>query len=107
MFHIGNSIGNDLSAVYPADVYAAVRGLWRFNPEGTLETHRLVLAQDSERMLGAFRPKSWARSHDREDRWGFVGELAELSIQIAYVGKRVPERFRGAQNPVRFLAPRD
>ena len=41
MFHIGNFIGNDLSAVYPADVCAAAPGWWRFNPEGTLETHRL------------------------------------------------------------------
>ena len=57
MFHFGKSIGNDLSAMYPADVYAAARGWWRFNPEGTLETHRLVLARDSERVLVAFRPK--------------------------------------------------
>ena len=28
MFYVGRYLGNDLSLVYPADVYAAVRGWW-------------------------------------------------------------------------------
>ena len=29
MFFVGRYVGSDLSKVYPADVYAAVRGWWR------------------------------------------------------------------------------
>ena len=29
LIHVGKSIGNNLSEVYPQDVYAAVRGWWR------------------------------------------------------------------------------
>ena len=107
MLHIGNFIGDDLSIVHPPDVSAAVRWWWRFNPENKTDTHRLVLARNANRVLGAFRPKTWVPRPENEGRprWGFIGEPAEMSIQLQYVGKRVPDRFRTGSNPVRYVHP--
>ena len=32
LLFVGRSLGDDLSLVYPADVYAAARGWWAMNP---------------------------------------------------------------------------
>ena len=102
MFFIGNSLfGNR------GDVYAAVRECWQMaDPDRRTPPVNLVLARDSDRVLGAFRPERWTpcTRHDGNAGWGFVGEDAEPSIQQQYVGKRVPDRFR-TQNPVRYLNP--
>jgi len=104
MFHIGNSIGDDLSIVYPNDVDSAAHGWWRFNPGMAGLTYGLVLACNSDRVLGAFRVKRWVPSRDDVGRWGFIGEPAEISVQLECVGKRVPNKLR-SQNPVRFVDP--
>lgn len=97
---VGRTVGEDLSAVYPADVYAAVQGYWVMNPMA-LEPGYLVLARNSDRVLGVFRTKTW-RQDPFNNRWGFIGEPAEVSAQLRYMGKRVPDRYRAGQNPIRY-----
>ena len=101
LIFIGRSIGNDLSLVYPADVYAAVKQWWRGATEPREADNELVLARNRDRVLGALRAKRWVSSENGK-RWGFVGEPAELSAQMEYVGKRVPNAYR-IRHPVRFL----
>ena len=36
LLFVGRSLGDDLSLVYPADVYAAARGWWAMNPGSRL-----------------------------------------------------------------------
>ena len=108
LLYIGNEIGGDLSQVYPIDVYAATHGWWRIYPLGEVaEMYQLVLARNSDQVLGAFRPKRWIPSPTGDDRWGFVGEQAELGTQLRYVGKRVPDKYRTSRNPVRYCTPED
>ena len=104
LIFVGRYIGNDLSKVYPADVYAAVRGWWRGNTESREADNELVLARTTDRVVGAFRAKRWVASPFEDSRWGFVGEPAELDVQLRYVGRRVPNRFR-VQAPVQYLDP--
>ena len=42
---------------------------------------------------------------DMPDRLGFVGEPAEPDVWDYYVRKRVPKRFLGSQNAIRYLKP--
>lgn len=102
LIFVRRTVGDDMSVVFPADIYAAVQGWWQLNPEG-LEPGLLVLARNSERVLGVFRTKSWRKdpNYDESRRWGFIGEPAEMSAQLRYMGKRVPQRYR-AQNPIRY-----
>lgn len=101
LLYVGRTVGDDLAAVYPADVYAAAQGWWHINPTD-LEPGLLVLARNSDRVLGVFRTRSWRRDPDQNStRWGFVGEPAEIDAQLRYMGRRVPDQYRG-QNPVRY-----
>ncbi len=104
LIFVGTSIGNDLSQVYPSDVYAAVRGWWNGTIQPYEASNELILARNTERVLGAFRAKRWISNPFDSTDWGFIGEPAELSAQLRYVGKRVPNRYR-TQNPVRYLSP--
>lgn len=103
LIFIGTSIGDDLSQVYPADVYAAVKGYWTGTWEPSEANNKLILARNRERVLGAFRAKRWVPDPSGNGRRGFVGEPAELSIQLHYVGKRVPNMYRGRGNPIRYI----
>ena len=100
---VGRSLGDDLSLVYPADGYAAARGWWTMNP-GPQEDAAgyLVLARSRDRVLGAYRVKSWIQSPSDDGRWGFVGEPADMEAQLKYVERQVPREFRTPRNPVRF-----
>ena len=104
LLFIGRSLGDGLSLIYPADVYAAARGWWAMNP-GSQEDAAgyLVLARSRDRMLGAYRVKSWIQSPADEGRWGFVGEPADMEAQLTYVGRQVLREFRTLRNPVRFV----
>ena len=103
LIYIGRSVGNDLSQVYAADVYAAVKGYWPGSVEPSEANNELILARNTERILGAFRAKRWVSNPFGGGRWGFVGESAELSVQLHYVGKRVPNAYRGRGNPIRYI----
>ena len=104
LIFIGGTIGEDLSLVHPADVYAAVHGRWRYVPtDERQEQYRLILARNSNRVLGAFRPRLWFFD-ENVGRYYFYGDQAEMSVQLDYVGKRVPNRFR-VQSPFYMLNP--
>ena len=63
----------------------------------------LVLAHSRDRVLGAYRVKTWIRSLADDRRWRFVGEAADMEAQLRYVGRRVPREFRMSHNLVRFV----
>ena len=103
LIYIGRSIGKDLSIKYPADVYACVSGYWKRRFDREKYKNCLVLARNTDRVLGAYRIKTAIPSPEPESgRWGFEGGPAELSTQLRYVGKRVPDQYR-TQNPTRFI----
>ncbi len=94
------------------DPYDAVRWAWKVNIN-RIRQYNLVLAHDSGKVVGAFRPIEWAPATrenfpglrtDEPDRWGFVGVRAEPDAWNLYVGKRLANHQRG-QNPVRYCDP--
>ena len=104
LIFVGTSIGDDLSQVYPSDVYAAVKGWWNGTIQPYEADRELILARNTDRVLGAFRAKRWIPNPFDARKWGFIGEPAELSAQLRYVGKRVPNKYR-TPNPIRYLSP--
>ncbi|MDE2884760.1 MAG: hypothetical protein OXO53_06640 [Chloroflexota bacterium] len=98
--------------------YDAVRYAWKVNSHRA-ERYTLALAHDKVEVVGAYRPTEWLpATHEKfrelagrynltvhPGRYGFVGEPAEPDVWSYYVGKRVPERFRRSQSPVRYLKP--
>ena len=99
MFFIGKTVPGN----WP-DVYASVRGWWQVDINKA-NGYRLVLARDSEQILGAFRPTDWYR-RIRDGLCGFDGEPAELTVWKAYVGKRVPDKYR-TPAVFQYLDPED
>lgn len=104
------------------DPYDSVRCHWRLNVDRARD--RLVLAQANGLVVGAYRPSEWmpatrenfpgrveedfvSRSTGKPTRWGFCGKPAETEVWSLYVGKRVPERYKGSQNPVQYCDPGD
>ena len=96
-------------------VYDAVRCAWKINVNKARQ-HRLVLARLRGLVVGAYRPSKWLpatidnfpgiEGHRHAcDRWGFMGKEAEDVVLQQYVRKRVPERYLGGSNPVRFCDP--
>ena len=73
LIYIGQSLGNDLSQVYPADVYAGVKGYWSGGRPPSEANNELILARNTERVLGAFRAKRWVSHPDGGKRWGIRG----------------------------------
>lgn len=103
------------------DPYEAVRLAWKVNVEKA-QQYGLVLAHANGLVVGAYRPSKWMPAtqenfphrldEDFKDpltgkptRWGFTGESAKAELWSLYVGKRVPEQYRGSQNPVRYCDP--
>ncbi len=95
-------------------IYDAVRYAWAVGTSATrAKRAEYVLAHVQGLVVGAFRPTKWMEateqhfpgfppvSEEQRPRWGFEGEKAEESVQKQYVGKRVPDEYRG-QNPIRF-----
>ena len=95
LFEIGKALSE--GRVLPE----AVEGWWVLNPNRA-ENYRLVLGKASGEVVCAYRPLpgSW---HQRDDgRWGFTSIRAD-DVWDDYVGKAVPDRYRGGQNPVRYI----
>ena len=101
------------------DPYDAVRYAWKVNLN-RVERHELVLARLRGLVVGAYRPMKWLPAtrenfpdlaehyNDFKDLpgfHGFVGEPAEPNVWNYYVRKRVPKRFLGSQNAIRYLKP--
>lgn len=104
-------------------IYDAARFAWRVNPEKVTRSYRLVLAHSDGRVVGAYRPTEWLEANHRNfpgpelrmdpqdeftnwmpGRYGFTGKCAK-DVWNFYVGKRVPEKLRRSQNPVRYCKP--
>ena len=111
MIYVGETLGEDLSHARPDKVYECVKEWWKLqDPRRRDPPIKLVLARNSDRVVGAFRPERWYSWHPMYGghlprRWGFVGKQAEMSIQLTYVGKEVPAKFKRSKNPVRYLKP--
>ena len=103
------------------DPYESVRCAWKLNVERA-QGYRLVLAHANGIVVGAYRPSEWLPATQenfpnrfdedsinpetgRPTRWGFIGEAAKPDVRSLYVGKRVPEQYRGKQNPIQYCAP--
>ena len=97
---INRTISDDEDGIYRAARYAWNVSLAR------AEKCKLVLAQHRGVVVGAFRPHVWLEAtvenfpdHDpvppKPRRWGFVGVWADDETQACYVGKLVPEKYRG------------
>ncbi len=95
MFHVDKAIAEG------RDKKNAVEGWWRVNPIKA-SRYDLVLAKNSNVIIGAYRPipGSWCQRED--GRWGFDSEPAD-DVWSEYVGKLVPDAYRGLQNPIRYL----
>ena len=109
-------VGRDLR--HWGDHYESVRCAWKVNVERA-QRYRLVLAHANGLVVGAYRPSKWLPATQenfpnrlgedfinpktsRPTRWGFIGESAKPDVWSLYVGKRVPEQYRGKQNPVQY-----
>ena len=102
------------------DPYESVRRAWKVDAERA-RTFRLVLANSNGLVIGAYRPSDWIPASKENfpsldeveinpktgnpARWGFYGKPAEDEVWKLYVGKRVPEQYRGKQNPVQYCRP--
>jgi len=70
----------------------------------------LVLAVEKGIILETFVPEGWFEATTANfpgrtsvpERIGFKGRPADEAVRRAYVGKRVPDRFKHRQNPVRY-----
>ena len=80
----------------------AIRGWWSLNGSRASRYH-LVLGKSGREIVGAFRPlsNSW---WEAAGKWGFTPVRAE-DVWDDYVGKTVPDRLIGGQNPVRYVPP--
>ena len=85
-------------------LYEAVKGYWKLKIERA-KHYNLVLAHVRGVVRGAYRPTQWMEVPG--NRIGFEGAEAEPEVCKAYVGKRVPARYRkrGAQTPCRYIDP--
>ena len=85
-------------------LYEAVKGYWKLKIDRA-KHYNLVLAHVRGVIRGAYRPSQWMEVPG--NRIGFEGTEAEPEVRRAYVGKRVPARYRkrGAQTPCRYIDP--
>ncbi len=98
------------------ELFNVVQGFWKIKKEKA-ESYKLVLAQVEGLVKGAYRPEEWLEAtrenfrdnprmkENRPGRYGFKGEEAEEEIRQKYVGKRVPEKYLGSSNPIRYCDP--
>lgn len=79
----------------------AVKRCWKID-KSRASKYSLVVAKDSNHLVGVFRivPGSWRPCGN--GRWEFECLRAD-DLWDEYVGKLVPEEFRGIRNPVRYL----
>jgi len=91
------------------NVYHAVQYAWRLSMDKAQQAE-LVLAVEKGRILEVFVPDGWFEATTANfpgrtsvpERVGFKGRLADEPVRRTYVGKRVPDRFKHYQNPVRY-----
>ena len=93
-------------------LYDATRFAWKMSKSRALQAE-VILATRQGLIVGAFVAHDWLEASatnfpgraDAKGRIGFVGEAAPEAIQVLYVGKRVPDEYRGkrgAANPIKY-----
>lgn len=95
----------------PIELYDITRGLWKVGPQR--EQAELAFAIFDGVVQEVYRIASWfpagatlsTRDHDlRDDRFEFVGTVAEEQIRRRYLQKSVRSYFpQGSQNPIRYV----
>ncbi len=105
IINIERSISSDLSQVQPSGICAAVSRLWTAMPEPNLADRALVLARNSSVVVGVFRVKRWIKNPLDRNRWGMVIQEADVSSQIRYIGKNIPEKYKAEE--VALCQPED
>ncbi len=91
-------------------LYEGTRFCWKVD-RARAEQVELVLPVIGGIIVGAFVAEKWLPAtpdnfpgHEAvPGRHGFVGHEASPETQAFYVGRRVPERKRGARNPIRYV----
>ena len=93
------------------DLYEATRCAWRLNVARARQAD-VVLATVQGLIVGAFVAHEWLEATaanfpgrgDESGRYGFIGSDAPHDVRQAYIGRRVPEKYRlrGAANPIKY-----
>ncbi len=97
------------------DLYEITRGIWRLNPERA-KSAKYALAVFQGTVVEVFSIHDWVEAgtteytwrkfteSEKENRFEFVGEIAEDQIRNKYLGKNIRDYFPlGAQNPIRYI----
>ena len=83
-------------------LYDAVRKSWRLSVEESKKAE-FVLAEYQGVVRGIFKPNEWYRPLDCQEKLNFIGEeVFDKSITDLYLNKKLPEREKGNQNPIRY-----
>lgn len=93
-------------------LYDQVRYAWRIDPEKAKDYPYVMAVRDGV-IIGIYKVDEWKAAtvenfpefnkEDREGRYGFEGyTVGNPELRKQYIGKYVPERYRG-QNPVRYV----
>ncbi len=97
------------------ELYDATRSAWKLGPKRERARYALSVHQGIVRevfaIAGWLRGGTTMKSSDasgrpsrREDRWEFVGEVAEDEVRKRYKGRSVGHYFKpGAQNPILYV----
>lgn len=98
-------------------IYKAVRFAWKIKKERASQ-YRYVFAMVDGKICDVFKVDEWldatpenfpefAEEFEKQEllgRIGFVGKLADYELRLAYIGKEVPQDYRG-QAPCRYIDP--
>ena len=93
------------------DLYQATRFAWRLDIKRA-QRAKYVLAVSQGIIRQVFIVERWLEANENNfpglpeipGRYGFVGQKAPESIQIVFVNKRIPQKYRsrGASNPIKY-----
>lgn len=91
------------------EIYRAVRGTWRVNPENA-KKYKVVLAVAESKVCGVYLVDKWEKSTlaNEEMRYQFthrIDSVVEARERERFLGRSVKNLFpRGASNPIRYYA---
>ena len=105
IINVEKAISEDLTQVKPANVHAALSKFWRGMPQRTDTHQNLILARNSDYVIGVFRVMRWIQNPSRSNEWGMAIEPAEIAAQLRYVGKKIPQKYKGGD--VALYQPED
>lgn len=85
------------------ELYEATRSSWTLSIRNA-EKSDFVLAEYKGIVRGIFKPTRWSEVNDNgKTDWAFEGEeITDKSITDLYLNKKLPERKKGSQNPIRY-----